>query len=123
MKVPRVSFDFDDTLEYKYVQDYAKELVERGIEVWIVTTRYEDVSRYSFECSHDKLYEAANYIGISNDHIHFNNMEYKYLFFEKEDFIFHLDDNYRELSLMRDLNTVGVLLDRNWIEKCNELLK
>ena len=35
-----VSFDFDSTLSRKDVQEYAKELLERGIDVWVVTTVY-----------------------------------------------------------------------------------
>ena len=29
----RVSFDFDGTLEFQHTQDYAKELIEKGVEV------------------------------------------------------------------------------------------
>lgn len=35
----KVSFDFDGTLEPPIVQQYAKELIEKGIEVWVVTSR------------------------------------------------------------------------------------
>lgn len=35
----KVSFDFDDTLSKPKVQEYAKELINRGIEVYIVTAR------------------------------------------------------------------------------------
>ena len=40
----KVSFDFDSTLSRKDVQSFAKELVDRGLEVWIVTSRFDDES-------------------------------------------------------------------------------
>ena len=38
----KVSFDFDHTLSRKDVQTFAKELVNEGHEVWIVTSRFSD---------------------------------------------------------------------------------
>jgi len=38
----KVSFDFDGTLSKKDVQKFAKELVEEGHEVWIVTSRFSN---------------------------------------------------------------------------------
>ena len=38
----KVSFDFDGTLSRKDVQEYAKSLVNSGLEVWIVTSRFDD---------------------------------------------------------------------------------
>ena len=42
----KVSFDWDGTLEIMHVQEYAKELIERGIEVWIVTSRFSDDEKF-----------------------------------------------------------------------------
>lgn len=39
MKQKKVSFDFDSTLSRKDVQNFAKEIIANGAEVWIVTTR------------------------------------------------------------------------------------
>ena len=38
----KVGFDFDSTLSRKDVQEFAKELVNDGHEVWIVTSRFDD---------------------------------------------------------------------------------
>jgi len=38
-----VTFDFDATLSRPDVQEYAKELIEKGIDVWVVTARYDDL--------------------------------------------------------------------------------
>ena len=37
-----VSFDFDDTLSKKSVQNYAKSLIDNGVNVLIVTARYSN---------------------------------------------------------------------------------
>lgn len=38
----KVSFDYDGTLFLTSVEEYDKELVQRGIEVWVVTSRVGD---------------------------------------------------------------------------------
>ena len=45
----RVSFDMDSTLDIPSIQEYAKMLVEKGIEVWIVTSRYDSEDKYTPE--------------------------------------------------------------------------
>ena len=51
----KVSFDFDNTLDFEHIQMYAKNLIEKKIEVWIVTSRYEDTSKYNFHATNDDL--------------------------------------------------------------------
>lgn len=120
----KVSFDFDDTLEYEDVQEYAKELVERGFEVWIVTTRYEDPSMYSFYVTHDDIWKAVEYTGIKKEHVHFNNFEYKHTFFKDKDFAFHLDDNPEEkVMLTHNTDVPCVIYGYNgWKNQCEKLL-
>jgi len=38
---PKVSFDFDGTIVVDTIKAYAKELIDRGFEVWIVTSRWD----------------------------------------------------------------------------------
>jgi hypothetical protein len=132
----KVSFDFDDTLSFEDVQEYAWQLVESGIEIHIVTSRYEDVTRYPFHVSnHDDLNIIAIKLAIDPENIHFTNMENKYHFFEKNrDFIWHLDNDECEISLMKwhrnkqnkyietNLKTIGILLEYGYQDICNELL-
>ena len=133
----KVSFDFDDTLSYEEVQDYARSLIEQEIEVHIVTSRYEDITRYPFTVTngHGDIFKVAEDLGITRDNIHFTNMENKYHFFERNpDFIWHLDNDEQEISLMkwhRDVHnkyvetntgTIGVLFNYHYTYKCNELL-
>jgi restriction endonuclease Mrr len=38
----KISFDFDSTLDREDVQEFAKELVEKGHDVWITTSRFSN---------------------------------------------------------------------------------
>lgn len=122
----KVSFDFDNTLEFQSIQNYAKKLIEEGIEVHIVTSRYEDLSKYSFECDHEDMFEVVNKLGIKKENIHFTNMEYKWRFFIKNpDFIWHLDDNGEEIQLfhIHKVKTKCIWsLSGNYEYDCNDLL-
>ena len=121
----KISFDYDGTLEYEHIEEYAKELIEKGYEIWIVTTRWEDPSKYSHYVTHDDIKGTMERLGIPKEHIHFNNMEYKHTFFKENDnFIFHLDDNDEEYRFMRNFKTPFVLVHQfGWKEKCEEILK
>jgi hypothetical protein len=121
----KVSFDFDDTLSFGSTQDYAKFLIDHDIEIHIVTSRYEDPSKYSFECNHDDLFEVSKKLGIPNEHIHFTNFSPKcYFFISNTDFVWHLDDNFEEIcSINAYTDTLGVWsLDGNYKHSCNTLL-
>ena len=87
----KISFDFDDTLEFQDLQDYAKELIGRGFEVHIVTSRYENTNDYQWKLpkkseNHSDLYLVADKLGILDYNIHFTNMEDKWGFFKDKDF-------------------------------------
>ena len=120
----KVSFDFDETLANDNVQDYAKELVTRGYEVWIVTTRWKDPNKYHFHVTHDDIHKAMVYIGIPEENVHFNDMEYKHTYFiNHPDFLFHLDDNPVEKQAMEACTKVPcILYGWKWKEKCEKIL-
>jgi len=133
-----VSFDFDDTLGFPAVQEYAKMLIDRGIEVWIVTTRYDDPQKYlpdflvtinvipeNLKDEHNRLFNVADELGIPRERIVFTNMEYKYKFFrDKPQFIWHLDDNRVECELLEEHTSVKPILCKGeeWKVKCAKLL-
>ena len=95
----KVSFDFDSTLSRPYIQKYAKELLEKGFEVWIVTSRTEDppvwiIGGNKIKQTNDDLFNIAEKIGIQRDNIIFTEYNPKSEFFKNNnDFIFHLDDD------------------------------
>ena len=129
----KISFDYDNTLSRDDVQDYAKELIQRGFELWIVTSRYDSTSKYSNEMieswgiknlqfEHKELFRVADELWISKDHIVFMNMVPKRGFFKaNRDFLFHLDDDAVELITIKYVDVVDVK-SPNWIDKCNKLI-
>jgi hypothetical protein len=86
----KVSFDFDGTLERESIQRYAKELVERGHEVWIVTSRFGDEERYKtffmtttpVGLTNADLFDIAAKLGIPRERVHFTDMDDKWPFFK-----------------------------------------
>lgn len=134
MKNPIVSFDFDGTLSEPSVQKYAKYLVDNGIEVWITTRRFDSIEKYNelfavtynidnVPKQHNYLFEVAEAIGISLDHIIFTNMQDKCDFIKNRGFIWHLDDDYLELELINsETDVVGISVYGNYKHKCNKLL-
>jgi len=103
----KVSFDFDSTLSRHDVQQFAKELVQKGHEVWIVTSRIsneqskiEYSNNYTLDRiykSNKKLFRVADNVGIPRSNIQFMNFQMKSEFIKDKGFVFHLDDDPDEL--------------------------
>jgi len=122
----KVSFDFDATLDRVLVQDYAQSLINKGFEVWILTSRFEDCDNYDFKTNNDDLFKVADKLGIKREHIKFMNMVDKYEFVLTKDFIFHLDDDWVEINMINSrTKTKGVSCFGNsvWKNKCNRIIK
>jgi hypothetical protein len=97
-----VSFDFDGTLSRKDVQRYAVSLIERGIEVWIVTSRQKTETAHAkgwhwVERQNDDLYEVADGCGIPRERIFFTEFADKIEYLSGKGFAFHIDDSVDEL--------------------------
>lgn len=106
--VKRGSFDFDSTMSQKQVQKIAKQLIKNGVEVWIVTRRGEDRDNRD-------LFEVAENLGITN--IHFTNFKDKWEFFKDNNFLFHLDDDVIELSMIKSYTKITTICHCGWGEK------
>lgn len=123
----KVSFDFDDTLSFESTQEYAKKLINEGIEVHITTSRFEDLKHYLpvvYPDGHTDLFKVAKELNIPKENIHFTNFIDKSEFLKDTDFIWHLDDNYIEiLTINRDTKCKGIyLLGGEYDFLCNKLL-
>lgn len=122
--VKKISVDFDDTLDRKSVQNFVKEKISEGFEVWIVTSRLDNDSAPN-KSWNDDLYKIANEVGIGENHVIFCNMTDKWKLMENMNFIIHLDDDWIELDLInKNLNTIGISVwgNENWVKKCNKIL-
>ena len=109
----RVTFDFDSTLDINVIQDYAEDLIDRGFDVWVITTRnhamfseVKDITeklkipphRVLFTCGKDKVDAIKDLKPI-----------------------FHLDDDWHELGLVnKQTDTVGVSSfgNKEWRDQC-----
>lgn len=130
----KVSFDFDSTLDRPHIQEYAKELIERGIEVWIVTSRYDcehhltayhTTPEYAQMANRD-LFEVADKLGIPRDRIEFTNFIDKWVFLKDKDFVWHLDDDWVEnRGILNNTKTLAVNSWGNsaWKGKCERFLR
>ncbi|WP_407522635.1 HAD family hydrolase [Lacibacter sp. MH-610] len=123
-----VSFDFDNTLSRKDVQDYAKELISRGIKVWVITSRFDELHkhRYPHNPTIDDLWEVVDQVGIPRWRVRFTCMESKSLYLMHTKVIWHLDDDIIELSAIKydKCKTVGInVKSGGWKQKCERILK
>lgn len=125
-----VSVDFDKTLTRPDVQEYVKELLARGVDVWVVTSRYDDLHIHRYEpennFNNDDLWKLVDEIGIPRNRVRFTNMEWKVEYLMGTNVIWHLDDNPRELFEIKAMNlkTIGIQVEAgSWKNKCERLLK
>lgn len=127
----KISFDFDSTLDREDVQEFAKQLVNDGHEIWITTSRFDTESSLKkgwwwIEKNNQKLYDVADECGISRDNISFTAMIDKIKFLEGKDFLFHLDDDETELEFIEESedSCIGVWVElKDWKETCINLIK
>lgn len=127
----KVSIDFDSTLSKKDVQEFAKQLVSSGYEVWIVTSRFDDETAMEknwpwIKVQNQTLFDVADECGIKRDNIKFTCMQSKSIFLLGKGFLFHLDDD--EIELMEILQSgdkcFAVNVDHfEWKETCINILK
>lgn len=119
----KVSFDFDNTLSRTDVQEFAKTLIDNGLDVWICTSRLCPEKAPNNEWN-DDLFKVANELGIPKSKVIFTNYEDKAEHLT-DDFIWHLDDDWVELNeINKQRNTVGVSVFGNsvWKQKCLKIL-
>lgn len=134
----KVAFDADGTLLAKpSIQAYAKELIDKGYDVHIVTRRYDSIDRYTedfkiqykinnIEAEHKYLFEVADSAGIPRENIHFMNMTDKWLYFKANPgFLWHLDDDWLEINdINRNTKTSAIsCLKSSWENKCRRLIE
>jgi len=130
-----VSFDFDGTLvddfygehnsEKEKVQKIAKNLVNDGCEVWIVTKRFgPEYKNYGKKNEHLEVYELGESIGISKEKIYFTNRDWKMDSLNRIGVHIHFENSLNEVSQIRN-NTKTKCVhveDPNWEQYLSEIL-
>lgn len=108
-----ISIDFDGTLSLPEVQAYAKTLIDRGINVMVLTTRHE-------KYLNQDLIKITEKLGISK--VIYTNGEDKH--YHIDDIDLHLDNDERELRLISRYTGIEVInvTDKEWKEIIENLL-
>lgn len=139
----KVSFDFDGTLERPDVQEYAAILIKLGVEVWVVTTRYDSNHQHKWFKAYPEelwakitsntsgdpnaqLWAVVDKLGIPRYHVRFTCMEWKFNYLNGTKFLWHLDDNPEEFTHARNNNcnvTMIQVESGNWKQKCEKLIQ
>ncbi len=121
-----VTFDFDDTLSHKIVQQFAAELINKGITVWVLTSRYDDlhIHRYLSYQTNEDLYEVTDSLGIPRGRIRFQCMKPKAEYLCNTNVLWHLDDDKIEVDLINKETKVKALnvKEKGWRKKCLALI-
>lgn len=120
----KVSFDFDGTLDKQIVQKFAQDLLLSGYDVYITTQRQNNKLAPSLSWN-DDLFEISDSIGIKRNNIIFCNLESKYKIIKDMNFIFHLDDSFTEIDLLKehtDIKTVCIFGNKYWKYDCQKIL-
>jgi len=104
----KVSFDYDGTLALPAVEEFAKELVDQGYDVWVVTSRVgDDNLDKSFQpwktpdWNRD-LWDTCLNVGIPKSKVVFTSFVDKIEFLKGKNYIFHLDDDLYELTAIME---------------------
>lgn len=128
----KVSFDYDGTLALPSVEEFAKELVEQGYDVWVVTSRVgDDDLENSFQpwktpdWNRD-LWESCERIGIPKDKVVFTSFADKIDYLKGNNYIFHLDDDLYELTAIMESGDNCMPLNvghSDWKRNCIEELE
>ena len=125
----KVSFDYDGTLALPHVEEFAKELVEQGYEVWVVTSRVSEedsiLHPWGGTDRNKDLWESCKRIGIPEDRVKFTAFVDKIEFLDGMGFLFHLDDDLYELTAIMESKDSCQPLNVGhfeWKENCLEVL-
>jgi hypothetical protein len=108
-----VSIDFDDTLETPEGQQLAKDLLDEGIDLHIITRRQETDSK--------EVYKVAEELGIPKEKIHFTNGKLKWETIKRLGITKHIDNNSNELQAIKEnLPNVAVVKFASLEDACWE---
>ena len=124
----KMSFDFDDTLDRFDVQAFANSLVNKGHDVWIVTSRYNTEGALIngwpwIEGQNEVVYKVAEDVGIKRENIVFTNYKDKIDYLAGKGFVFHLDDSADELMKIYESDDPCYPMNVDWMAWREDLIK
>lgn len=90
----KVSFGYDGVLTRPDVQEFVKELINSGVEVFVTTTEYNPMlSDMDVNYDTSELWKIVDMLGIPCQNVIFTNMLPKSLFLAGSGCLFHLDSS------------------------------
>lgn len=122
----RIAVDWDGTCEFNYVKNEVIKWIEMGHYVEIVTTRYQDPTRYPCyregidDSTHKSLFKFAKRAGIN---VHFTNMEYKARYLTDNNFDYLVDDNPEEHDHLHLVKSKCEFMPENEVFSLTEILE
>jgi hypothetical protein len=127
---PKISLDFDSTLDRGDVQSFVRKLSLRGFDLWITTSRIDTNTALKngwwwVKSNNQELYDVAESCGIPVENIVFTSYIDKIEVLKDKNFIFHLDDDEVEVDLINqsDDRCVGVWVENpNWEKICLKII-
>jgi len=130
-----LSFDFDGTIELPSIKEYARELIIKGYDVWITTTRFGDDALYKAEYhtthhvdeTNFELFDLIKDIGLPLEKVHFTNMDNKWPYLKENNFVWHIDDDWTENKMIlkncSPTKAISSFGSPNWKQKCERIIK
>lgn len=108
----KVGIDFDETLvDWKHdtkMQELTKILIAGGADVYIITARLE-----IYKNGNDEVFELADKLGISRDHIIMTNLSDKYPHMQRIECDILFDNKWQEIHDVNQKGGFGILVDFN----------
>ena len=116
-----VSIDYDGTFTEHNVQQYARSLLNLGVEIYIVTARLDEKHSPGENWNTD-LFTITESFNIPFDNIVFCNYRSKCDALNSINPVFHLDDDMGELSdISINSDIPGILYNKKnkWVKWCD----
>lgn len=123
----KVTFDFDGTLTQPKVQELAKLLISFGIDVYVLTYRYNELLKHKWvnNPTNEDMYTITDQIGIKRENIIFTNFHDKHIFLKDSHVLFHIDDcpdQLKGIFVYTDIDTVDAIKE-DCVSECLSILR
>lgn len=122
-----ITVDYDGTLSRADVQEYVKKLIANGIDVWILTGRFDELHKHihPYVKNNEDLYEVVEKLGIPRHKIIFMNMNSKGCFLINTKVRLHFENDLIEIEDIHfDTHTLCVNVNNSdWKEYADFRIK
>ena len=119
----KISFDFDNTISLRPMQELCKKFMLLGAEIFVVTSRATTMNDGAVKMHNKDLFEVTDRLGIKRENIIFTEFDDKYHF--TKDFDIHFDDSESECGMINDFPStcLSFLYDHNYRQENNQKTK